>query len=90
MALNHKTSKKKSVIKRSFTGVVVSDKMDKTIIVKVDCTKIHSKYKKRYTLSRRYKVHDEKNKFQLGDKVNFIECRPLSKAKRWRVVYPAS
>ena len=90
MSQTAKTTVKKPVIKRSFTGVVVSDKMDKTIVVRVDRTKIHPKYKKRYTLSRRYKVHDEKNKFQIGDKVNFIECRPLSKDKRWRVVYSTS
>ncbi len=76
-------------IERSFTGTVVSDKMDKTILVQVDRTKIHSKYKKRYTVSRKYKVHDLKNQFKSGDQVKFIECRPLSKDKRWRVVYPA-
>ncbi|MCG2695452.1 30S ribosomal protein S17 [Candidatus Parcubacteria bacterium] len=61
--------------------------MDKTIVVKVDNVKIHPKYKKRYTVSRKYKVHDEKNKFSVDEKVEFIECRPLSKDKRWRVVY---
>ena len=74
-------------IKRIFNGIVMSDKMDKTIVVKVDRTKVHPKYKKRYVVSKRYKVHDEKNKFKEGDKVKFIECRPLSKDKRWRVVY---
>ena len=74
-------------IKRIFNGVVMSDKMEKTIVVKVDRTKVHPKYKKRYIVSKRYKVHDEKNKFKIGDKVAFIECRPLSKDKRWRVVY---
>jgi len=61
--------------------------MDKTIVVKVDSVKIHPKYKKRYTMSKKYKVHDEKNKFKVDDKVIFIECRPLSKDKKWRVVY---
>ncbi len=87
MVQTEKTTKKQSIIKRSFTGMVVSDKMDKTIVVRVNRTKVHPKYKKRYTLSRHYKVHDEKNRFKIGDKVNFIECRPLSKDKRWRVVY---
>ena len=73
-------------IKRAFTGTVVSDKMDKTIVVKVDRTKIHPKYKKRFTISKKYKVHDFENKFKTGDKVRFIECRPLSKDKRWRVL----
>ncbi|MCD4705640.1 30S ribosomal protein S17 [bacterium] len=74
-------------IKRIFNGVVMSDKMEKTIVVKVDRTKVHPKYKKRYIISKRYKVHDEKNKFKIGDKVAFIECRPLSKDKRWKVIY---
>ncbi len=76
----------RAIIHRKFSGVVVSDKSDKTIVVKVETVKIHPKYKKRYTVSRKYKVHDEKNEFKTGDKVNFIECRPLSRDKRWRVV----
>lgn len=79
--------KVKEVIKKSFDGVVVSDKMDKTIVVKVDRVKQDPKYGKRFTVSKKYKVHDEKNQFKTGDKVVFIECRPLSKDKRWRVKY---
>jgi small subunit ribosomal protein S17 len=79
--------KKKIIIKKKFDGVVISDKMDKTIVVKVDRVKIHAKYKKRYAVSKKYKVHDEKNQFKVGDKVVFIECRPLSKSKKWRVLY---
>ena len=78
---------KKTVIKKRFNGVVVSDKMDKTIVVNIDRVRIHPKYKKRYTVSKKYKVHDEKNQMKEGDKVTFIECRPISKDKRWRVVY---
>ncbi len=74
-------------ITRTFKGVVVSDKMEKTIVVRVDRVKAHPKYKKRYIVSKNYKVHDEKNKFKIGDKVVFAECRPLSKDKRWRVIY---
>ncbi len=77
--------KKPDVISRTFSGVVVSDKNDKTILVKVESVKKHPKYQKRYTVSRKYKVHDEKNEFHVGDKVNFVECRPLSRDKRWRV-----
>jgi small subunit ribosomal protein S17 len=77
---------KPAVIRRKFTGVVVSDKSAKTILVKVETIKVHPKYKKRYTVSRKYKVHDEENKFKTGDKVSFVECRPLSKDKRWRVL----
>lgn len=71
---------------RTFTGKVVSSAMDKTIVVRVDSTKIHPKYGKRYTLSRKYKVHDETNQFVVGDVVKFVECRPLSRDKRWRVL----
>ncbi|MCX6798132.1 MAG: 30S ribosomal protein S17 [Candidatus Falkowbacteria bacterium] len=76
----------KTIIRKKFTGVVVSDKNNKTIIVRVDRVKINPKYKKRYTVSSRYKVHDEKNVCKTGDKVTFVECRPLSKDKRWRVI----
>ncbi len=78
---------KKPVTKKKFSGVVVSAKMNKTIVVRIDRVKIHPKYKKRYTVSKKYKVHDEKNQFKEDAKVTFIECRPLSKDKRWRVVY---
>jgi len=77
---------KKETISRKFNGVVVSDKSDKTIVVKVETVKVHPKYRKRYTVSRKYKVHDEKNEFKVGDKVVFVECRPLSRDKRWRVI----
>ncbi|HZJ40693.1 MAG TPA: 30S ribosomal protein S17 [Candidatus Saccharimonadales bacterium] len=77
---------KPEVISRKFSGVVISAKSDKTIVVKVESVKIHPKYKKRYTVSRNYKVHDEKNAHKAGDKVSFIECRPLSRDKRWRVL----
>ena len=77
----------KAKAKRTLTGVVASDKMDKTIVVVVESVKIHPKYKKRYASSQRFKVHDEKNQYKTGDKVSFIECRPLSKDKRWRVLY---
>ncbi len=74
--------------KRTFKGTVVSDKMQKTIVVRVDSMKVHPKYKKRYTVSKRFKVHDEKGQFHIGDVVSFVETRPLSRDKRWGVVYP--
>lgn len=77
---------KKTVISRKFNGVVVSDKADKTVLVEVKSVKIHPKYKKRYTTSKKYKVHDENNEYRAGDEINFVECRPLSKDKRWRAV----
>ncbi|MEK7098173.1 MAG: 30S ribosomal protein S17 [Patescibacteria group bacterium] len=76
----------KEVIKKRFAGIVVSDKMDKTIVVAVNTVKIHPKYGKRFTVSKKYKVHDEKNQYKEGDKVSFQECRPLSKDKRWKVI----
>jgi small subunit ribosomal protein S17 len=72
---------------RKFRGVVVSDKMEKTIVVRVESVKQHSKYEKRYKKSKRYKVHDEKEMFKEGDEVVFVGCRPLSKDKKWRVLY---
>lgn len=80
----NKDNKKKL---RKFEGIVVKDKQDKTLSVLVESVKLHSKYKKRYVISRKYKVHDEKNQYKEGDKVVFAECRPLSKEKRWRVLY---
>lgn len=74
------------VIKRKLEGEVVSDKMDKTVVVKVTTVKIQSKYKKRYKSSKGYKAHDEKNQYKVGDIVVIEGCRPLSKDKRWRVV----
>ncbi len=78
--------KKEEKKKRRFKGVVVSDKMDKTIVVKVERLKAHPKYKKRYKQSKKYKVHDEKNEYKVGDEIIFEECRPLSKEKRWRAI----
>ncbi len=77
----------KKIIRKKFSGVVVSDKSDKTIVVSVDIAKINKKYQKRYVSSKKYKVHDEENKFKIGDKVVFVECRPISKDKKWRVIY---
>lgn len=74
------------IIRKKFRGVVIGDKMDKTIVVKVERIKIHPKYHKRYKVSRKYKVHDEAGTYKVGDQVTFIECRPLSKDKRWRVL----
>jgi small subunit ribosomal protein S17 len=67
-------------------GVVVSDKMDKTITVAVYGWKIHQLYKKRVKHTRKFKAHDEKNECNIGDTVRIQETRPLSKTKRWRLV----
>lgn len=85
--MENKTVKpvKKPVLARKFWGVVLSNKMNKTVVVNVETTKINRLYHKRYKVSRKYKVHDEKNEYRPGDVVNFVECRPLSRDKRWRV-----
>ncbi len=74
-------------IQRRLNGTVVSDKMEKTIVVRVDRTVVHPKYGKRYVRSRKYHVHDEKGAFHVGDVVTFQACRPYSKTKRWRVLH---
>jgi len=77
-------------IQRKFRGLVVSDKMDKTRVVKVESVKVHPKYQKRYFVSKKFKVHDETNRSKVGDQVQFVACRPLSKYKRWRLIYNES
>ena len=66
-------------------GVVVSDAMDKTIVVKVDSIRSHSKYKKVIRRSIKFHAHDEENSAHIGDVVRIVETRPLSKTKRWRL-----
>ena len=75
-----------TVHRRKLTGTVVADTMDKTVVVRVDRTKIHPRYTKRFTASTKFKVHDEKNEYHLGDVVMIEETRPISKEKRWRVL----
>ena len=69
--------------RKTQVGVVVSDKMEKTVVVKVDRLVKHSVYSKYIKRSVKYKVHDELNSSKIGDRVQIIECRPLSKDKRW-------
>ena len=69
-----------------FKGRVVSDKMQKTLVVAVERLVRHPKYKKYYRVTTKFKVHDENNTFHIGDTVRFIETRPLSKDKRWRII----
>ncbi|VWL84866.1 30S ribosomal protein S17 [Oceanivirga miroungae] len=67
-------------------GVVVSDKMDKTIVVVEETMKLHKLYKKRVKFTKKFKAHDENNECKIGDKVRIMETRPLSKDKTWRLV----
>ena len=70
---------------RLLKGVVISDKMNKTVVVAVTRLKEHPKYKKRYKVTKKYKAHDEKNERKVGEKVIIQECRPMSKDKKWLV-----
>lgn len=68
---------------RTFEGEVVSNKMQKTIVVRVDYKKLNKKYQKSVGISTKYHVHDENQIAKIGDIVKFVECRPYSKTKRW-------
>jgi small subunit ribosomal protein S17 len=72
--------------RKRLTGVVTSDKMDKTVIVAVTTTKRHPKYGKVMRLVKKYKAHDEANDCRLGDRVQIIESKPISRHKRYAVV----
>ncbi len=71
--------------KKTFNGIVVSDKMDKTIVVEVTNRTLHPLYKKYVNSTKRIKAHDEKNEAHVGDTVRVVECRHLSKDKCWRL-----
>lgn len=72
-------------VKKIF-GIVVSDKMDKTIVVAVESFKTHPKYLKKYKSTKKYKVHDEENKYKIGDKVEFVSSKPVSGNKKFIVL----
>jgi small subunit ribosomal protein S17 len=74
------------VQRKSLTGTVISDKMDKTVVVEVMRTKRHPLYGKVIRMSKKYKAHDENNECRVGDRVQIIESRPISRHKRWAVV----
>ena len=71
----------KKIIRKKFSGVVVGDKNDKTVIVSVDSTKINKKYQKRYVSSKKYKVHDEENKYKVGDNIHVVIETPSDDSK---------
>ena len=73
-------------MKRTMIGRGVSDKMDKTVVVLVERVKEHPLYKKKYAVSTKFKVHDEKNTAKVGDMVKIEESRPLSAGKRWSLL----
>ena len=71
--------------KRSFVGIVTSDKMDKTIVVSINTKKMDTLYKKYVTRTKKCKAHDENNEAHIGDTVRIVECSPISKDKCWRL-----
>jgi len=72
--------------KKKLQGIVISDKMQKTVVVEVERIKEHPKYKRRFKVHKKYKVHDEKGEFHAGDKVVIEETKPMSKDKNWKVI----
>ena len=72
--------------KHQLIGTVVSNKMQKTVVVKVERIKEHPMYKKRYKVYKKYKAHDQNGEYGVGDKVMIEECRPISKEKKWKVI----
>jgi len=73
-------------MKHRLTGTIVSNRMAKTVVVKVEGLKIFPKYRARFKVFKKYKAHVEKGDYQPGDKVVIEETRPMSKDKRWRVI----
>src|SRR5688572_23098304 len=80
------TAAEKAAFKRRLIGRVRSDKMDKTVVVEVVRFKLDPVYKKYLRVRKRYQAHDEENAYRVGDRVEIIEHRPLSKNKRWKVI----
>lgn len=72
---------------RYLEGIVVSDKMQKTVVVAVETFKAHKKYLKRYLATKKFKAHDPENRSKTGDKVKIVETKPMSKGKKWEVIY---
>ena len=76
--------------KKQLQGIITSNKMAKTVVVKVESIKVHPKYKKRYKVHKKYKAHVESGEYLVGDRVLIEECRPMSKDKRWRIIKKVS
>jgi small subunit ribosomal protein S17 len=72
-------------LRKERTGIVIRDRMQKTVVVSVERTVMHPKYKKYLRRRTKVKAHDESNQSHVGDRVLIVECRPLSRDKRWRV-----
>lgn len=72
--------------KKTLQGIVISDKMQKTVVVEVESIKEHPKYKRRYKVHKKFKADDQKQEYHVGDKVVIEECMPISKDKHWKVI----
>ena len=72
--------------KRQLKGTIVSNKMQKTVVVEVERVKEHPRYKRRYKVHKKYKAHYNEGEFKIGDKVIIEECRPISKDKKWKIL----
>ncbi|PIR73215.1 MAG: 30S ribosomal protein S17 [Candidatus Moranbacteria bacterium CG10_big_fil_rev_8_21_14_0_10_35_21] len=86
--MTSQSSKNKIIVRKR--GKVVSDKADKTVVVSIDSFKTHPMYKKKYKVTKKYKAHDPENRFKMGDLVEIIPCRPMSRDKRHKVIYPST
>ena len=86
MATEQTAAEQEKGRRKTRIGMVVSDKMDKTVVVSVERRYAHPLYGKQVTRTKKYHAHDEENSYRVGDKVRIMETRPLSKLKRWRVV----
>ena len=71
---------------KKLKGTIVSDKMDKTVVVEVTGLKKHPKYERRFRVSKRYKAHDPENAHKVGERVVIAETRPMSKTKSWKII----
>ena len=80
------TTEQSRGLRKTRVGLVISDKMEKTIVVEYTARVPHPKFKKIIKRTKKFDAHDEKGEATLGDKVRIIECRPISKSKRWRLV----
>ena len=84
---NIEASQTETLQAKTLQGTVVSDAMDKTVVVEVGRFVQHPKYKKFYTISKKYHAHDEQNQYKIGDVVKIVETKPISKKKNFTVIY---
>lgn len=86
MTTQNQNAEARTTLRKERIGIVLSDKMQKTIVVRIDRKALHPKFGKVIEKRTKFKVHDEKNEAHIGDRVRIVETRPLSREKRWRLV----